>query len=132
MARWDGSTWLGVDGQDLYQGVARALVGHNDGTSPALFAGGIFNIHAPTRFIARYFTCNHPGPCYANCDASSIAPTLNVEDFTCFINEFVGGLALPASQQVDHYANCDQSTTPPILNVSDFTCFINAFAQGCP
>jgi trimeric autotransporter adhesin len=132
VARWDGSTWSGAGGEALYDGVATALLGHDDGTGPALYAGGIFNIHAPTRFIARYFTCNHPGPCYANCDASSIAPTLNVEDFTCFINEFVGGLALPASQQLDHYANCDQSTTPPILNVSDFTCFINAFAQGCP
>jgi trimeric autotransporter adhesin len=132
VARCDGSTWSGVDGAALYYGGAFALMGFDDPAGPALYAGGGFNIHAPTRYIARYYTCNHPGPCYPNCDASSIAPILNVEDFTCFINEFVGGLALPPSQQLDHYANCDQSTTPPILNVSDFTCFINAFAQGCP
>jgi hypothetical protein len=72
-----------------------------------------------------------PGPCYANCDGSTTAPILNVEDFTCFINEFAAAQALPHEQQLTHYANCDQSTTAPVLNVEDFTCFINKFAQGC-
>ena len=61
--------------------------------------------------------------CYANCDASTVAPVLNVADFSCFINRFAAGN--PA-------ANCDQSTIPPTLNVSDFVCFINRFATGCP
>src|SRR5690348_545621 len=26
--------------------------------------------------------------CYANCDASTIAPILNVNDFTCFLNRY--------------------------------------------
>jgi hypothetical protein len=72
------------------------------------------------------------GPCYANCDGSTVPPVLNVEDFTCFINEFASAQGLPHEQQVLHYANCDQSTTAPVLNVEDFTCFINQFAQGCP
>jgi hypothetical protein len=72
------------------------------------------------------------GPvCYANCDGSTAAPILNVEDFTCFINEFASAQALPHEQQVIHYANCDGSTTAPVLNVDDFTCFINQFAAGC-
>jgi hypothetical protein len=61
--------------------------------------------------------------CYANCDSSTTAPVLNVEDFTCFINRFASG---------DPRANCDESVIPPILNVEDFTCFINRFAAGCP
>jgi hypothetical protein len=69
--------------------------------------------------------------CYANCDGSTVPPILNVEDFSCFINEFAAAQALPPQQQFDHYANCDESTTPPVLNVEDFTCFINRFAQGC-
>jgi hypothetical protein len=73
-----------------------------------------------------------PAPCFANCDGSTAAPVLNVEDFICFINEFSGGMALPHEQQVDHYANCDGSTVAPVLNVDDFICFINAFAAGCP
>jgi DNA-binding beta-propeller fold protein YncE len=73
------------------------------------------------------------GPtCYANCDLSTVAPVLNVDDFTCFINEFALASALPPGQQVNHYANCDGSTVAPVLNVDDFTCFINAFALGCP
>jgi hypothetical protein len=70
-------------------------------------------------------------PCYANCDGSTTPPILNVEDFTCFINEFAAASQLPHEQQLTHYANCDQSTTAPVLNVEDFTCFINKFAQGC-
>ncbi len=61
--------------------------------------------------------------CYPNCDASTVVPILNVNDFICFLNKFAAS---------DTYANCDDSTTPPVLNVLDFTCFLNKFAAGCP
>ncbi len=61
--------------------------------------------------------------CYANCDASTTAPVLNVLDFSCFLNKFAAG---------DVAANCDRSTVPPVLNVLDFSCFLNQFAAGCP
>jgi hypothetical protein len=61
--------------------------------------------------------------CYANCDGSTTAPILNVQDFACFLNRFASA---------DPYANCDHSTAPPVLNVQDFSCFLNAFAAGCP
>ncbi|MBL9030416.1 MAG: hypothetical protein JNM80_01740 [Phycisphaerae bacterium] len=61
--------------------------------------------------------------CFANCDQSTTAPVLNVNDFVCFNNKFAAG---------DLSANCDRSVIPPILNVSDFVCFLNAFAAGCP
>jgi hypothetical protein len=64
-----------------------------------------------------------PTTCYANCDASTIPPVLNVLDFACFLNRFAAG---------DTYANCDASTIPPVLNVLDFACFLNRFAAGCP
>lgn len=62
-------------------------------------------------------------PCYPNCDGSTGAPALNVQDFTCFLQRFATGNA---------YANCDGSTGTPVLNVQDFTCFLQKFAQGCP
>jgi hypothetical protein len=71
-------------------------------------------------------------PCYANCDRSTVQPILNVDDFTCFINEYAMAQSLPPAQQLVHYANCDLSTVAPVLNVDDFTCFINAYALGCP
>jgi hypothetical protein len=80
--------------------------------------------------IEGYIPC--PAACYANCDQSTTAPILNVEDFSCFINEFAAAQSLSQQQQVAHYANCDQSTTAPVLNVEDFSCFINRFAAGCP
>ena len=61
--------------------------------------------------------------CPANCDGSTVAPVLNVNDFTCFLNKFAAG---------DSSANCDCGTIAPILNVNDFTCFINRYAVGCP
>ncbi len=63
-----------------------------------------------------------PPPCYANCDGSSIAPVLNVNDFSCFLNKFAAH---------DPSANCDGSTIPPVLNINDFACFLNKFAAGC-
>jgi hypothetical protein len=62
------------------------------------------------------------GTCYANCDNSTNAPCLNVNDFVCFNNQFSAGNA---------YANCDASTNPPILNVNDFVCFNNAYSAQC-
>jgi len=65
----------------------------------------------------------HSFTCYANCDGSTIAPVLNVNDFLCFNNKFAAG---------DPYANCDGSTIAPILNVNDFVCFLQKYAAGCP
>jgi hypothetical protein len=61
--------------------------------------------------------------CYANCDGSTAAPTLNVADFSCFLLRFAAA---------DPYANCDGSVAPPVLNVADFSCFLQKFAAGCP
>jgi hypothetical protein len=61
--------------------------------------------------------------CYANCDGSTAAPVLNIDDFVCFINRYSAG---------DPWANCDGSTAQPILNVDDFMCYLNHFVAGCP
>jgi uncharacterized membrane protein len=85
------------------------------------------------QFMSEAFVLRLPSSaCDANCDGSTAAPVLNVDDFTCFINEFAAAQSLPPAQQISQYANCDESTTPPVLNVDDFTCFINKFAAGCP
>ena len=49
--------------------------------------------------------------CYANCDNSTANPTLNANDFQCFLNKFAAN---------DSYANCDGSTAAPVLNANDF------------
>lgn len=61
--------------------------------------------------------------CYANCDGSTAAPILNINDFTCFQSRFTAGEA---------YANCDGSASAPVPNVNDFICFVSAFGAGCP
>ncbi len=125
LGRWDGAAWRPVQGgTDAY--VDALTVADLDGPGghpPALFVGGTF-VHVGqiiSPFIAELDGC--ASPCYANCDASTAAPILNVNDFICFLNKFAAA---------DPYANCDASTTPPVLNVMDFNCFLNKFAAGCP
>jgi hypothetical protein len=72
--------------------------------------------------MLRNFYFNMNIGCYANCDGSTTAPVLNVNDFVCFQAMFAQG---------DPRANCDDSTVAPILNVSDFICFQQKFAAGC-
>jgi hypothetical protein len=77
----------------------------------------------PPTFNMTFTLTGHVITCYANCDESTEAPILNVNDFVCFQYEFVQG---------SPYANCDGSSIPPILNVNDFICFTQRFAAGCP
>jgi uncharacterized protein YjiK len=63
-----------------------------------------------------------PRVCYPNCDGSTVAPVLNVNDFICFSNRYAAG---------DPRANCDGSSVAPVLNVNDFVCFSNRYAAGC-
>jgi trimeric autotransporter adhesin len=130
IAKWDGQSWSALGAGT--GNVVSALAVLETGSAAGLYAAGAFTTaggQAAER-IARW-SCA-PAPCFANCDGSTVPPILNVEDFSCFINEFAQASQLPAPQQLLHYANCDLSTTPPVLNVEDFTCFINRFAAGCP
>jgi hypothetical protein len=98
------------------------------------------NVQLPTGRFTKVAAGRHQvvaiRDCYANCDGSTTAPILNIDDFTCFINEFALAMSqlptLSQPMQWMQYANCDGSTTAPILNIDDFTCFINEFARGCP
>jgi phospholipase/lecithinase/hemolysin len=141
---WAGFVHDGVHPHTTLQGVLANVIitalnmGHSAGMQPLseaeilasanLTYGGhdtlAAHIGAYSAFVANY-------ACPANCDNSTEAPILNIEDFTCFINAFASAQLLPHAQQINHSANCDQSTTAPVLNIEDFTCFINAFAAGC-
>jgi hypothetical protein len=61
--------------------------------------------------------------CAANCDGSTAAPILNINDFICFQAAFAAG---------ESGANCDHSTAAPVLNINDLICFQALFAAGCP
>jgi hypothetical protein len=98
-------------------GVYRATPVVGGGVTFDLVQGGINAQH-----IGVLVESTTPPACYANCDASTIPPVLNVLDFNCFLNQFSSGAG---------YANCDGSTTAPVLNVLDFNCFLNRFSAGC-
>ncbi len=130
VARFDGGDWFSLNGgvTDAQQAIVSALLPFDDdGAGPAaaaMYVGGHFLSAGGVSSgnLARW-GCPTPPPCYANCDASTTAPVLNVLDFACFLNRYAAG---------DPYANCDGSTTTPVLNVLDFACFLNRYAAGCP
>jgi hypothetical protein len=128
IARWNGSSWSTPVGGGLTGGtsgaIGRALAVYDSGSGPGLYIGGSFTSAGgvPANNIARY----GPRECFPNCDGSlnaSACPTLNVQDFTCFLQRYAAG---------DQRANCDASATAPTLNVADFTCFLQRYVAGCP
>jgi hypothetical protein len=62
--------------------------------------------------------------CYADCDTSTGVGVLDIFDFLCFQNSFVGGNA--------YACDCDTSTGQLVCDIFDFLCFQNAFVGGCP
>jgi trimeric autotransporter adhesin len=132
IARWDGVSWSALGEGLSHSGLA--LASFDDNAGAGLYVGGGFDRAGghPSLHFARWGCLTPPpAPCYPNCDGSTVPPIINIDDFTCFINEYAGGSLLPHAQQIGHYANCDGSTVHPVLNVDDFTCFINRYAQGC-
>ena len=130
VAKFDGVDWLNLEGGmfDPQQAIVNSLLAFDDdGPGPAaaaMYVGGRFlNAGGISSGNLARWGCQPPVPCYANCDASTVSPVLNVLDFSCFLNRYAAG---------DPYANCDGSTTPPVLNVLDFSCFLNRYAAGCP
>lgn len=112
----DGGEFSGVTTPDLLVNPATCF---NPGTFDVIVSDSCGSILSTNAFLS-VVPC--PFMCYTNCDGSTVAPVLNVNDFICFNERYAAG---------DSWANCDASTTPPILNVLDFVCFLNAFAAGC-
>jgi hypothetical protein len=116
---WDGVRWSRVENPNQ-----AVLLGVGGSSSSDVWAVG-WGMDSLGWSTGTY-TLQYDGPplCYANCDLSSAAAVLNVQDFTCFLKRFAAG--------DEAYANCDNSTTWPALNAQDFTCFLQRYAAGCP
>ena len=125
IARWENGAWTpvggGVTGPGLPPSNFPSVFGLGVWRNRLYAAGNFSQVNSQAAAgLASWNACAQT--CYANCDGSTIAPILNVNDFICFQAKFAAG---------DSYANCDGSTTPPILNVNDFICFQGQFAAGC-
>jgi hypothetical protein len=120
LARFDGTAWsaIGTGADGSVGAMAAATI---DGR-PRLAVGGAFRTlnGVPSDRVGVLVPCERS--CYANCDHSTAAPVLNVNDFVCFQGRFAAG---------SPEANCDGSTNAPVLNVNDFVCFQAKFAAGC-
>jgi hypothetical protein len=124
ISSWDEDPLGGITGEEIWLDFPTFEERQPDGPAaaeaPASWnAGGYY---AGRYLILFTGVCFPAGACYPNCDNSTTAPVLNVQDFTCFLQRYAAG---------DSFANCDNSTVPPVLNVQDFTCFLQSYAAGC-
>jgi hypothetical protein len=135
----DGQTWSSIMTASGSTGWRSASVAVPGAATTANFRVRFVSVDNPNDSVTEsgidevrvnVWACSTPS-CYANCDESTAAPVLNIDDFSCFINRYALAQGLPHEQQVTSYANCDGSTVAPVLNIDDFSCFINAFALGC-
>lgn len=123
LARWDGTHFEqvggGVESIVMRMGVVREQRGFGlwvqTDLNPTIIQVGGGSVNG----LALWVGCRESN-CYSNCDLSATAPTLNVNDFMCFIDAYA---------RRDPFADC---TTDGAQNVADFTCFMNKFAVGCP
>ncbi|MEX2218951.1 MAG: GC-type dockerin domain-anchored protein [Phycisphaerales bacterium] len=136
LIRWDGQSFERVG--DGTVGDTFKMYACTTERGPALFVyggGETFQANGGVITQPAFFVlgCNPPAPpipgnCAADCDGNH---TLNVADFTCFLDQYVAGRP---------YANCDGSGLgvypnhhiQPKINVADFGCFLTRYAQGCP
>lgn len=121
--------WFTIDGggATYLTGGGFELGGTTGQSDAGLLAGGAFELGGGFwQGVDAFNTC------YANCDGSTVPPVLNALDFSCFLNRFTQGQALPLAQQIPSYGNCDGSTIPPVLNALDFSCYLGRYLAGCP
>lgn len=113
IARWDGAEWSPLGSGLDYDAEALAL--HDDGSGPAIFAGGVFTTagEAVSVGIARWNGCD---PCLADLDGDG---ELAIFDFLAFINLYNTG---------DARADFDGDGE---LTVLDYLAFQTAFDAGC-
>jgi hypothetical protein len=118
IARYGRDGWSTV-GDGVHNGSISFMASMPTPRGPSLFMTGGFTTAGAGAVVgtARWIGCPS---CYANCDRSTAAPTLNVNDFLCFMTNF----ALHAPE-----ANCTNDAT---IDIADFMCFMQRFAAGCP
>ena len=88
---------------------------------------------SPRRVTFEFYAVGNPAQpidsfellaCQADCDQSTGSGVLDIFDFLCFQDAFVGA---------DPYAcDCDTSTGVGVCDIFDFLCFQSAFVAGCP
>ena len=87
-----GST-LAVDdlSLDLKPGEVFGLLGPNGAGKSTTINMAVGLVRPDSGRVELHAAGQAPGDPYANCDQSSAAPTLNINDFVCFATSFVSG-----------------------------------------
>lgn len=140
MGRWEDVAGGLSGGGD--RGVA-CLAVFDDGSGPALFAGGDISLVLRKLTPAGWVSSFPPlqvSYTYSGGPHAMLSFDLG-QGPVLIVGGSISGVGLPGGIYTDDivefrgcpcYANCDGSTFAPILNVADFICFMNRFAAADP
>jgi hypothetical protein len=135
IARWDGRAWSGLLGPgEVGVSVAStpivlALTTHDDGSGPALYAAGSFQIAGGvvSMNIARWPGCTPPPACPPDVNDDG---ELDILDFLDFIDSLGACENQPAPCAGSSGVSADYNGDT-LVDILDFLDFIDAFGTGC-
>ncbi|MFG0282882.1 MAG: GC-type dockerin domain-anchored protein [Phycisphaerales bacterium JB039] len=134
---WDGESWLPLGGQ--FDGEIHALASFDDGSGPALYAGGAFSTYdgAPAPGLARW-TGTEWEEAYGGVDGAvyALEPAAHEGVWSLVVGGYFADVgAGVASQSIARLVGC-LPVCPPDCDASgaldffDFLCFQDRFAAG--
>ena len=119
IARWDGANWSALsdpNGNGMNSGYVTALIGHDDGSGPALYAGGTF-VSAGGVTANRIARWRPRPPCPADLTHDCL---LDLSDIQSFAAAFLGSDPL-----------ADLAEPFGVLDLADVSAFVQSFQSGC-
>jgi hypothetical protein len=128
IAKWDGTAWSPLIGPSGINGVpgggVDTIATHDDGTGPALYAGGTFTAAGgvPSAYIAKW-SCTAT-PCTGDANGDGV---VDLTDFEMFAQCFTG-VDVPISEECA-FSDLDADGD---ADLHDFAVFQVQFGEACP
>lgn len=130
IACWNGNAWSPLEepGGNGVSGPVAALAVFDDGSGPALYAGGGFATAGDTasNCVAKW-GCRQPPPCRPDVNGDG---ELDILDFLDFIDSFAECEARPAPCAGSSGVSADYNGDT-IVDILDFLDFFDDFGSGC-
>lgn len=135
IAKWDGTIWSALAGPNgvgitnTPSSAVYALTPHDDGSGPALYAGGSFDTAGGvmSRRIAKWQGCPPPPDCPPDVNDDG---EVDILDFLDFIDSFGTCDSLPAPCTGTSGVSADYNGDT-LVDILDLLDFLDAFGTGC-
>jgi hypothetical protein len=135
IAKWNGAAWSALSGPSgvgitgAASSRVSALITHDDGSGPALYAAGYFTSAGGviSKNIAKWQGCTPPPACPPDVNADT---GLDILDILDFLDSFSTCEALPTPCAGASGVSADYNGDT-LVDILDFLDFMDAFSTGC-